>query len=152
VHWVSLRRLDGNQTALDRSSYRTTLYACLSRPHAKISTNVESTWLQLPNDDKNLVIGPNETVQVSLGWGYVGSDDILLQLSIHRGLGLQLLRLVEGTDVIDHSHDGELFVFIHNPTSSAVQINDRNPIAMLTVFSPMQVVFQEMSDVRLVGC
>lgn len=76
---------------------------------------VGETWQEIRQTDKpQLVIFPEETVMIPLGFKCEFGSSYVLNLHVRSSIGLSGIMLANGTGIIDPDYRGELFIVAYN--------------------------------------
>lgn len=145
--WLNLERLAGNDLGIP--NYATEYSAgldfgaclkrgCLDRNKIEFfnSHSGERHKQDTKSVDPTLIIKPNETVLIPLGFKCEFNSGHVMQLYIRSSVGLRGLSLANGVGIIDSDYRGELFACVCNRTSDEIRISHGQKIvqAVLTKF------------------
>jgi len=159
MQWLTLERLANNDLPLPK--YQTSLSAgidfaaCLTRQCRKAYDDKASFWAldeirmitnpQLGNVDtelppcenRRLIILPDETIMVPLGFKCAFDSNSFLGIYIRSSIGMKGLQLANNVGIVDADYRGELFAAMHNRSLNRIEIKHGERIVqgILTPFS-----------------
>ncbi len=160
--WLKLERLPHNDLPLPefatKQSAGIDLAACLTRPCMLVTTLAElaeagkstkSNFLcdcngrriiniqSAPDSGAKLVIGPDETILIPIGFKSEFGDRYVLGLYARSSIAIAGLMLANSVAVVDSDYRGEIFVPFWNRTTHSITVSHGQRIAqgVLTQFS-----------------
>ncbi len=177
TEWLQLKRLDRNNLPLPKyeteQSAGIDMAACLTRPckeilsdgskrkflvvdkgghgHHRHHFGEETTpdIIIAPNGVKalTLVMKPNETVMIPLGWVAEFGAAFVLNIHVRSSVGLRGLILANCTGIVDPDYRGELFACLWNRTDTNIEIKHGQRVVQGVMLAFNQAIVTEAKEV-----
>lgn len=164
--WMKLERLP--QNSLPTPKYESAqsagfdFAACLTRPCKIVKANGKQNFVVNDEADRILVdqswepchkkplliIGPDETIMVPLGFKSEFGNRYVLQLHVRSSVGISGLMLANGTGIVDPDYRGELFAVLWNRHNYAIPVSHGERIVQGVLTQFTRAVINEVGNVR----